>query len=181
MDSQAPRSLSRRAWIALVAVGVAALGAGAWLALSHNDAELQRQAAVLMDAEMPDLTGAPLKLSRFRGKVLFVNFWATWCGPCRDEMPQFIRAQTLDGAKGVQFAGIAVDQADKVRKFATEIGLNYPTLVGGLGAMELSKSLGNSLMALPFTVVLDRHGQIVETHLGPVSQADLERLLKKLL
>ena len=95
-----------------------------------------------------------------------VNFWATWCAPCREEMPEFIKAQTEYGPKGLQFVGIAVDQPDKVEQFAKEIGLNYPTLVGGFGAMELSKTLGNNLMALPFTVVVDRKGAIVHTQLG---------------
>jgi thiol-disulfide isomerase/thioredoxin len=92
--------------------------------------------------------------------VLVVNFWATWCAPCREEMPEFIRAQGEWGGRGLQFVGIAVDQADKVRQFAGEIGLNYPALIGGYGAMELSKSLGNQLMALPFTVIIGRDGTV---------------------
>ena len=81
--------------------------------------------------------------------AVVVNFWATWCAPCREEMPEFVRAQTEYGARGVQFVGIAVDEADKVDRFAKELGLNYPTLIGGYGAVELSKTLGNRLAALP--------------------------------
>ncbi|HVO87065.1 MAG TPA: TlpA disulfide reductase family protein [Casimicrobiaceae bacterium] len=166
----------------IAAVVALALGVGVYRALSANSnrAQLERNAAALLAVELPDINGVPQKLSQYRGKVLFVNFWATWCAPCRDEMPEFIRAQAAQGAKGIQFAGIAVDQADKVQRFAEEIGLNYPTLVGGLGAMELSRQLGNDLMALPFTVVLDRDGRIVHTHLGPLREAELQRLIKQL-
>ena len=74
-------------------------------------------------------------------------------------MPEFVRAQADFGGRGLQFVGIAIDSPDKVRPFVEEIGLNYPSLIGGYGAMELSKTLGNRLMALPFTVVVDRAGR----------------------
>jgi peroxiredoxin len=95
-------------------------------------------------------------------------------------MPQFVATQTRDGAKGVQFVGIAVDQADKVREFAKEVGINYPLLIGGLGAIELSKTLGNELAALPFTIVVDKAGSVARTQLGPLKQPDLDALLQKL-
>lgn len=93
----------------------------------------------------------------------------------------FVRLQRDRGAKGLQFVGIAVDQVDKVRQFAEEIGLNYPVLIGGYGAMELSKTLGNSLMALPFTVVVDREGRIAHTQLGPLKEAQLNAIADQLL
>ena len=96
-------------------------------------------------------------------------------------MPQFVKAQSELGAKGLQFVGIAVEQADKAQQFAKEIGLNYPTLVGGMGAMQLSSTLGNDLMALPFTVVVDRDGKIAHTQLGPLKEAKLDAIVSKLL
>lgn len=93
----------------------------------------------------------------------------------------FVRLQRDRGSEGVQFVGIAVDQADKVRQFAQEIDLNYPALIGGYGAMELSKTLGNSLMALPFTVVVDREGRIAHTQLGPLKEAQLAGIVGQLL
>lgn len=125
--------------------------------------------------------GEPVSLESLRGKTVVVNFWATWCAPCREEMPEFVRAQTEFGPKGLQFVGIAVDQPDKVRQFATEIGLNYPSLIGGFGAMELSKSLGNSVMALPFSVVIDRQGNVVHTQLGILKPQKLDSIVRQLL
>ena len=135
----------------------------------------------LPEATLVTLEDAEASLADHRGKWVVVNFWATWCAPCREEMPEFIRAQGEWGGRGLQFVGIAVDQADKVRQFAGEIGLNYPALIGGYGAMELSKSLGNQLMALPFTVIIGRDGTVAHTQLGPLRDAQLRSIVGQLL
>jgi peroxiredoxin len=96
-------------------------------------------------------------------------------------MPEFVRAQSELGAKGLQFVGIAVDQPAKVRQFADELHLNYPVLIGGYGSLELSKSLGNTLMALPFTIVVDRAGRVVHTQLGPLGDQKLRTIVGQLL
>lgn len=138
-------------------------------------------ASNLLALSLPDLDGAPQSLAQWRGKVMVVNFWATWCEPCREEMPEFVRAQREFGPKGLQFVGIAVDQRDKVAKFAKEFDLNYPALIGGYEAMDVAKPLGNRLAGLPFTVVLDRQGRVVHTQLGPLKPAALRSILSKLL
>ncbi len=161
------------------AAGVAALAAG--VAVFHSTSTAQRDGAALLDVVLPDPEGHDQAMAQWRGKILVVNFWATWCAPCREEMPQFVAAQAARGGKGVQFVGIAVDQAAKVVEFSKQIGLNYPVLVGGFGAIELSRSLGNSLSALPFTVIIDRHGRVVQRHLGPLIQPELDRVLDGLL
>src|SRR5574337_1673050 len=116
----------------LAAGGMAiALGTAAGYAVYRATEARRRSALALLDLALPDLAGKEQPLAQWRGKVLVVNFWATWCAPCREEMPEFIKAQSEYGAKGLQFVGIAVDQADKTEQFAKEIGLNYPTLVGG--------------------------------------------------
>ena len=170
-------------WTLLGVAAVAALAAGIYFGMERQAAKpaSPQAAAALAGLALPDPAGKEQRLDQWRGKVLVVNFWATWCAPCREEMPEFIKAQSEYGAKGLQFVGIAVDQADKVEQFAKEIGLNYPTLVGGFGAMELSKSLGNDVMALPFTVVMDRKGTVVHTQLGELKPAKLKSIVAQLL
>ena len=167
-------------WLAVALAGAVALAAGVFVARTTADSSpIGHEASALFGVTLPDLEGREQKLEQWKGKLLVVNFWATWCAPCREEMPQFIKAQTEFGAKGLQFVGIAVDQADKTQQFAKEIGLNYPALVGGMGAMQLSKTLGNEMMALPFTVVVGRNGRILHTQLGPLKQAQLDSLVSK--
>ncbi len=127
------------------------------------------------------MKGQEQALAQWKGKVLVVNFWATWCAPCREEMPEFVNAQRDLGGRGLQFVGIAIDQPDKVQEFAAEIGLNYPALIGGYGAIELSKTLGNRVGALPFTIIIDRSGRIAHTQLGPLRDATLRSIVGQLL
>jgi peroxiredoxin len=169
-------------WVAVGAVAAVAVMAGAYFAYDARTATADPvAAAALAGLTLPDPDGKEQRLDQWRGKVVVVNFWATWCAPCREEMPEFMKAQTEFGSKGLQFVGVAVDQPDKVREFVKETGLNYPTLVGGFGAMELSKSLGNSVMALPFTVVLDRKGGVAHTQLGILKPDKLASIARQLL
>jgi thiol-disulfide isomerase/thioredoxin len=162
----------------LAAAGALALGLGIGVAVWDRNPP---DAAALLALSLPDTQGTPQSLGQWRGKVLVVNFWATWCGPCREEMPEFIRAQRELGPKGLQFVGIAVDQRDKVVQFAKELDLNYPALIGGYDAVELSKPLGNRLAALPFTVIFDREGRVAHTQLGLLRPAQLRSIVANLL
>jgi thiol-disulfide isomerase/thioredoxin len=167
-----------RSSLLLAVVGAIALAAGLGLALwDRNPAD----ASALLALSLPDVRGVPQSLEQWRGKVLVVNFWATWCGPCREEMPDFVRAQRELGPKGLQFVGIAVDQPDKVAQFAKELDLNYPALIGGYEAMDIAKPLGNRLAALPFTVIVDREGRIAHTQLGPLKPGQLRSIVDNLL
>ena len=168
-------------WAVIAAVGLIGLAAGIYFGAGSTPTPVPIAAAALRGLALPDADGTEQRFDQWRGKVVIVNFWATWCAPCREEMPEFVKAQKDLGPKGLQIVGIAVDQADKVRQFATEIGLNYPTLVGGFGAMELSKTLGNTVMALPFTVIVDRQGSIVHTQLGVLKPDKLNAIVLQLL
>ena len=138
-------------------------------------------AEAIFAATLPDLEGKNQPISQWRGNVLVVNFWASWCEPCRAEIPEFIELQQKFGDKGLVFIGIAVDQKEKAAAFSKEIGINYPILVGDLNAMTLAGAAGNRQGALPFTVVIDRSGRITGTKLGRLSQSKLESMFKPLL
>ncbi len=139
------------------------------------------RAADFWATELPDLNNKKQALQQWQGKVVVVNFWAPWCPPCRKEIPDFIRMQERLGKQGVQFVGIALDEADKVSAFVGESGINYPILLGNGHAASLSYSSGNRLGGLPYTLLFDRKGNAVATLTGGVSEARLETLLKPLL
>ncbi len=130
---------------------------------------------------LPDLKGQQQALAQWKGKILVLNYWATWCPPCRDEMPGFSRLQDKLGAKGVQFVGISIDQADKVMDFQKETPVSYPLLIGEFGAMQTSIDLGNDRQAMPFTAIFDRNGTLHSFKLGRFAEADLEKALNRLL
>ncbi len=138
-------------------------------------------AEVILAATLPDLQDKNQAISQWRGNVMVVNFWATWCEPCRKEIPEFIELQEKFRDNGLVFIGIAVDQKEKAVAFSKEIGINYPVLVGDMKAMALAEAAGNRQGALPFTVVIDRNGKITGTKLGRLSRSTLEEMLKPLL
>lgn len=125
--------------------------------------------------------GTTQTLDAWRGRIVVLNFWATWCPPCLREIPAFVALQAELGAAGVQFVGIALDQAEPVQAFVADKGVNYPVLIGDQDVARFMVSLGNEIGALPYTAVLDRAGTVVYTHQGEwapdAARATLEELL----
>ncbi len=130
---------------------------------------------------LPDLEGTTRNSTEWLGKVLVINFWATWCPPCRREMPDFIQLQDEFGAQGLQFVGIAIDQVELVRDFAQSIAVNYPILVGDTDAIELSRTLGNRFSGLPFSVIFDRGGKVLHVQAGELHRERIEEVIRPLL
>jgi peroxiredoxin len=170
--------MGKAEWVLTAGVGAIALAAGLYVGFARSPPQ---DAATLMALSLPDTQGREQALSQWKGKVMVVNFWATWCEPCREEMPEFVLAQREFGGRGVQFVGIAVDEVEKASQFEKALELNYPVLMGGYGAIELSKTLGNRLAALPFTVIVDRHGKVAHTQLGRLKSQQLRSILAQLL
>ena len=110
-----------------------------------------------------------------------VNFWATWCAPCREEIPGFVSLQERYGSRGLRFVGIAIDQPDKVAEFAREFHINYPLLMGGLETMDLLRQSGNRAGVLPYTLVIDRLGNLISREPGGLKEARLEGIIQPLL
>ncbi len=130
---------------------------------------------------LPDASGQMQAVQQWQGKVLVLNYWATWCPPCRQEMPMFSTLHERYAAQGVQFVGLSIDTADKVTEFQKTNPVAYPLLIAPMNALEPTAALGNETQGLPFTVVLDRNGHIAATKLGRFSESDLERLIKQLI
>lgn len=135
---------------------------------------------VLYATGFRDLDGTPRTLSPYAGKAIVLNFWATWCTPCREEMPSFARLQSRWAAKGVQFVGLASDEAEKVLAFSRENPVNYPLWTGTSDIMELSRRLGNRLGVLPHTVLIGPDGRVLESRIGIYPEKALEQRLKEI-
>ena len=131
----------------------------------------------LRSATLVDLAGQPRKLSEWQGRILMCNFWATWCAPCREEIPLLMAARAKYGSTGVEIVGIAIDNATKVRDFSTSFKISYPVLVAEASGLDLMRKLGNSVGGLPYTVVADRQGNVVHRKLGPFTQEGLDAIL----
>lgn len=134
--------------------------------------------APLWQATVHDLDDRPVALTKYRGQALVVNFWARWCPPCRDEIPDFVRARAQFKAQGAEVIGIAIEeQAGPVRDFAREYRIDYPVLLAKDQGLELMQALGNNQAALPFTVVIDRNGELVARKVGRMSKSEIEAAL----
>ena len=120
--------------------------------------------------------GQSFELSSFQGKPLLVNFWATWCPPCIEEMPLLQSFYQSRRASGWQVLGLAVDQVNPVRTFLGRLPMDFPIGMAGLPGVEFSRLLGNATGGLPFTVVFSPEGKVVHRQIGKLSEADLERL-----
>lgn len=164
----------RRNWLmGAVAVGAVAAGAGvAWWRQRPGGVEsgaIERLWALSFDR--PD--GGALPMASFKGRPLLVNFWATWCPPCVEEMPLLDAFFREHAAKGWQVLGLAVDQPSSVRTFLQRRPVTFPIGMAGLEGTELARSLGNGSGGLPYSVVLDANGEVRERRMGRVTEADL--------
>ncbi|MHB1084773.1 MAG: TlpA family protein disulfide reductase [Thiobacillus sp.] len=168
--------------LVLIPLALAALAGGVWLAQTRYAPHAPAVSAVdaLWQLGFPDLQGHHQALSQWRGQVVVLNFWASWCAPCREEMPDFAALRAQYRPKGVEFVGIAIDNAANVDKFLRLHPVNYPILIGEGAAHSLARQLGNSSGALPYTIVLDREGKLVLSHLGRLPRATLETALRKI-
>jgi len=173
-------ALRRREFLLLAGVGATAAAAGFLagpLALDRSGGG----AEMLAEAAFHDLTGTTRGVAEWRGRVVIVNFWATWCAPCREEIPMFQAAREFYAPKGLEIVGIAIDSAVKVGEFVDNLKIRYPILLAGGNGLALMRALGNTVGGLPYTVLLDRDGAVVHRKLGPLHRPELDALLAPLL
>lgn len=178
-----------KAWVPFAGVGLLAAVAGIslWLAGSRappaapESGRIEAAPATVMTANFVDLDGKSRLLGQLGGKVVVVNFWATWCTPCLEEMPGFTRLQSKWEARGVRFVGLANDDPAKVRAFGERLAINYPLWTGEAAVMELSRRLGNRIGVLPHTVLLDGSGKVLESRIGIYPEDRLDARLAEIL
>jgi thiol-disulfide isomerase/thioredoxin len=169
-----------------VSIGLALFGER-WLDTGEDESPQVRRGApsglakTLPDLRLPDLSGREVSSSSWAGKVVLLNFWATWCPPCLREMPLLDEWQQQYGNRGLQIVGIAIDNAESVSQFMEDHSVSYPILLGHADTVELAKTLGNRTGGLPFSVVFDPLGRRVQSHNGELDEALLVSELQPLL
>ena len=134
-----------------------------------------------IDVALPDLDNQTRRLDTWRDGPMLINFWATWCPPCIKEIPMLIDLQDRYRDTGLTIVGVAVDETEPVRAFVEDMPLNYPILVGEQDGMQLATALGVDMLALPVSIFVDRHGNVLRQHLGEIDREDAELALADIL
>lgn len=146
-----------------------------------NQWQAEQQPMPLPEFSFPDLNNVSHSSKEWQGKIIVLNFWATWCPSCLKEIPEFMALQTQYGEK-VQFVGIALDDLEAVKTFQQNTVVNYPLLISGdFAGFQLAKKLGNLISAIPYSVVVDKTGQVVYRHSGEISANELQTVVEPLL
>jgi len=140
----------------------------------------QDQLSRLPEMRYPDLNGKLRSISEWQDKVLVLNFWATWCPPCREETPLFVALQDEYRERGVQFVGLAIDDPEAVQNFVDTYGVEYPVLIGDIDAVDVSRRLGNRFSGLPFTLIVAPGGEIAIRHTGGLNREQIVPVLERL-
>ncbi|MCG6939431.1 MAG: TlpA family protein disulfide reductase [Gammaproteobacteria bacterium] len=163
--------------IAIIVAGTSGFGLHKYIheqqAVNNPAIGTQRPEFAAMDAndQLRDI-------SEWDGKLIFLNFWATWCPPCLKEIPDFIELQKTYGDQGFQIVGIAIDNKESVKEYIKESGMNYPTMLVEVEGIDLAKRYGNDIGGLPYTAVINRKGEISSTFTGELNKKHAEKILK---
>jgi len=166
---------------ALVLFAIAGYWFGRELAREHTSAvEVQSFAPATISFTLPDLSGTPRSFDEWHGKARIVNFWATWCAPCRREIPLLKKVQSEHGPTGLQVIGIAVDFVEDVVSYAEQADFNYPVMVGQEDAMAVAEASGVEFIGLPFTMIVAPSGELLAVHLGEIHAPQIATIVEQL-
>ncbi|MFQ5548598.1 MAG: TlpA disulfide reductase family protein [Woeseia sp.] len=158
-----------------VALLVVAAAAGSYF-LYDKSGEVDPAPAIAFT--LPDLQGNPRQFSEWAGRARLVNFWATWCAPCRREIPLLKKTQAKYAGDNLQVIGVAVDFVDQVSAYAESAEFNYPVLVGQEDAMAAAESTGMDFIGLPFTMIVSPDGYLIKTHIGEILEQHVELIVE---
>ena len=158
-------------------VAAMALAAGMWFALSPSPPAAE-PGDRLVAFTLPDLKNEPHAINEWLGKLMVLNFWATWCPPCREEIPVFIELQEQYAERGLQIIGVAIDHKQDVADYADGMFINYPVLLGDEKTLAIMARYGNRIGTLPYSVVIAPDGRIVGRKMGAYTRTELETQLK---
>jgi thiol-disulfide isomerase/thioredoxin len=167
----------------LIGASIVSLVAGSLVALTrmnYASVALPVASQQFFALNLSDSTSKPLNFGQFRGKVVVINFWAPWCPPCVEEMPEFDRLAAEFRGKNVEFVGIAIDSPSNVREFGQKLQVSYPLIPASFEGADLARAFGNASGALPFTVLLDRQGRAVQQKMGRMQSTQLREWLVNL-
>ena len=166
-------------FIAYAVVAVAALGLGFVVGGWHQQHAAEQAPTQAPHFSLVDLNGESHDLARYQGQLLLVNFWATWCAPCLKEIPRLQKAYERFQAQGFQVLAPALDDTAAVNDFVAAHTMSYPVTVGDQSLFKLMDAFGDTLGALPFTVLIGRDGAVLERHWGELSQETLDKFIEK--
>ncbi len=141
----------------------------------------QQSTAPLFAASFPNEMGETKPLSAYQGKTVVLNFWATWCEPCREEMPELSALHDAYAAKNVVVLGVAIDEVSAIDEFTKTTKVSYPLFAADMNGMEIATNLGNNKGVLPYTVIIKKDGTVHQTFFGRISKALLEKSLNPIL
>lgn len=161
----------------MLAVALVFGAAGAWFGARQFQSGPAAPSAVdqFFTRTLPDVGGKPVAMKQWQGRPLVLNFWATWCAPCVEEMPELTELQKELQPRNIQILGIGIDSPASISAFAEKYKIAYPLYVAGMEGSDLSRQLGNQAGGLPFTVLVDASGKVRTTYLGRLKMEELRR------
>ena len=139
--------------------------------------EPEDQTIVMSEFSLENINGEMISIEEFRGKKTLINFWATWCRPCRKEMPMLNGVYLSENPSEFSVVGIAIDKPEKMTQFVAELGIDFPIMIGQSNAYDIMKELGNEALTLPYTILIDDTGKVIWAKNTELKHSDMDEVL----